>query len=131
MAPLENNTQIPSPTISCPTVSLICPISSPSTFLNTSTGCITEQNERQQDGNSNGNSEDNDDEEEDEDERKENDANEVNTLVKNQKAISVTSKVKEAIDLLRVDEEKVISGQPLPLDSNIKIGNTALLHKRK
>ncbi|KAI8454080.1 hypothetical protein BY996DRAFT_7117818 [Phakopsora pachyrhizi] len=36
-------------------------------------------------------------------------------------------KVKEAIDLLRADEEKVISGQPLPLDSNIKIGNAALL----
>ncbi|KAI8455078.1 hypothetical protein BY996DRAFT_7054421, partial [Phakopsora pachyrhizi] len=35
--------------------------------------------------------------------------------------------VKEAIDLLRPDEEKVISGQPLPLDSNIKIGNAALL----
>ncbi|KAI8443290.1 hypothetical protein BY996DRAFT_8278041 [Phakopsora pachyrhizi] len=43
----------------------------------------------------------------------------------------IQGKVKEAIDLLRSDEEKVISGQPLPLDSNIKIGNAALLHKRK
>ncbi|KAI8458106.1 hypothetical protein BY996DRAFT_6868043 [Phakopsora pachyrhizi] len=39
----------------------------------------------------------------------------------------IRGKVKEAIDLLRADEEKVISGQPLPLDSNIKIGNAALL----
>ncbi|KAI8450677.1 hypothetical protein BY996DRAFT_7363088 [Phakopsora pachyrhizi] len=39
----------------------------------------------------------------------------------------IQGKVKEAINLLRADEEKVISGQPLPLDSNIKIGNTALL----
>ncbi|KAI8450390.1 hypothetical protein BY996DRAFT_7385162 [Phakopsora pachyrhizi] len=37
------------------------------------------------------------------------------------------SKVTEAIDLLCADEEKVISVQPLPLDSNIKIGNAALL----
>ncbi|KAI8459926.1 hypothetical protein BY996DRAFT_6756842 [Phakopsora pachyrhizi] len=43
----------------------------------------------------------------------------------------IQGKVKEAIDLLRADEEKVISGQPLPLDSNIKIGNTALLCKKK
>ncbi|CAH7683142.1 expressed protein [Phakopsora pachyrhizi] len=43
----------------------------------------------------------------------------------------IQGKVKEAIDLLRADEEKVISGQPLPLDSNIKIGNAALLRKRK
>ncbi|CAH7670753.1 hypothetical protein PPACK8108_LOCUS5488 [Phakopsora pachyrhizi] len=43
----------------------------------------------------------------------------------------IRGKVKEAIDLLRADEEKVISGQPLPLDSNIKIGNAALLRKRK
>ncbi|KAI8460074.1 hypothetical protein BY996DRAFT_6748585 [Phakopsora pachyrhizi] len=43
----------------------------------------------------------------------------------------IQGKVKEAIDLLRSDEEKVISGQPLPLDSNIKIGNAALLRKRK
>ncbi|KAI8460987.1 hypothetical protein BY996DRAFT_6693851 [Phakopsora pachyrhizi] len=39
----------------------------------------------------------------------------------------IQGKVKEAIDLLPADEEKVISGQPLPLDSNIKIGNAALL----
>ncbi|KAI8458538.1 hypothetical protein BY996DRAFT_6842865, partial [Phakopsora pachyrhizi] len=38
----------------------------------------------------------------------------------------IRGKVKEAIDLLQV-----ISGQPLALDSNIKIGNAALLHKRK
>ncbi|KAI8455697.1 hypothetical protein BY996DRAFT_8460102 [Phakopsora pachyrhizi] len=43
----------------------------------------------------------------------------------------IRGKVKEAIDLLRADEEKVISGQPLPLDSNIKVGNAALLRKRK
>ncbi|CAH7685745.1 hypothetical protein PPACK8108_LOCUS20318 [Phakopsora pachyrhizi] len=43
----------------------------------------------------------------------------------------IRGEVKEAIDLLRADEEKVISGQPLPLDSNIKIGNAALLRKRK
>ncbi|KAI8460669.1 hypothetical protein BY996DRAFT_6711095 [Phakopsora pachyrhizi] len=43
----------------------------------------------------------------------------------------IQGKVKEAIDLLRDDKEKVISGQPLPLDSNIKIGNAALLRKRK
>ncbi|KAI8450113.1 hypothetical protein BY996DRAFT_7409565 [Phakopsora pachyrhizi] len=43
----------------------------------------------------------------------------------------IQGKVKEAIDLLRADEEKVISGQALPLDSNIKIGNAALLRKRK
>ncbi|CAH7688609.1 hypothetical protein PPACK8108_LOCUS23586 [Phakopsora pachyrhizi] len=43
----------------------------------------------------------------------------------------IQGKFKEAIDLLHADEEKVISGQPLPLDSNIKIGNAALLHKRK
>ncbi|KAI8457792.1 hypothetical protein BY996DRAFT_6886244 [Phakopsora pachyrhizi] len=43
----------------------------------------------------------------------------------------IRGKVKEAIDLLHADEEKVISGQPLPLDSNIKIGNAALLRKRK
>ncbi|KAI8454440.1 hypothetical protein BY996DRAFT_7096531 [Phakopsora pachyrhizi] len=39
----------------------------------------------------------------------------------------IQGKVKEAIDLLRADKGKVISGQPLPLDSNIKIGNAALL----
>ncbi|KAI8445461.1 hypothetical protein BY996DRAFT_7960147 [Phakopsora pachyrhizi] len=39
----------------------------------------------------------------------------------------IQGKVKEVIDLLRADEEKVISGQPLPLGSNIKIGNAALL----
>ncbi|CAH7690428.1 hypothetical protein PPACK8108_LOCUS25776, partial [Phakopsora pachyrhizi] len=201
-----------------PTVSFLCPISSPPTFLNTNTGCITEHNEMEQDDNSNGNSGHNDDEDEDEEEKEEeededddddeeedNDANEVNTLVKNQRGTSVTNKlsvnpqlanpnlknyqgtitesetnpvdinmeassqdaifdgeievitkeaflknitvanrhlclvidnpslpsyirgkIKEAIDLLRADEE-IISGQPLPLDSNIKIGNAALL----
>ncbi|KAI8455502.1 hypothetical protein BY996DRAFT_8686272 [Phakopsora pachyrhizi] len=43
----------------------------------------------------------------------------------------IQGKVKEAIDLLCADEEKVISGQPLPLDSNIKIGSAAMLRKRK
>ncbi|CAH7676009.1 expressed protein, partial [Phakopsora pachyrhizi] len=209
MDPLENNIPIPSPTFPRPTVSLLCPISSPSAFVNTNIGCVTEHNEMQQDDNSNNNSEDKDEEEEEEeeDEREENNPNEVNTTVKNQNAISVTmsgiqqhaspilnnyqvtstesetnpvdinmeanqdpifdgeieviskeaflknitmanrhlslvidnpslslyirGKVKEAIDLLRVDEEKVMTGQPLPLDSNIKIGNNALPHKRK
>ncbi|KAI8456256.1 hypothetical protein BY996DRAFT_6412533 [Phakopsora pachyrhizi] len=99
MTPLENNAQIFSPTFPFPTVSLLCPISSPSTFLNTNTGCITEHNEREQDDNSSDNSEDNKDE--NENEAEDNDANEV------------------------------ISGSTLPLDSNIKIGNAALLHKRK
>ncbi|KAI8456281.1 hypothetical protein BY996DRAFT_6411918 [Phakopsora pachyrhizi] len=69
----------------------------------------------------------------------------------------IQGKINEAIDLLHVDEElcilfctcdkfckiynfsfhflllilEVISGQPLFLDSNMKIRNTALLHKRK
>ncbi|CAH7688710.1 hypothetical protein PPACK8108_LOCUS23711, partial [Phakopsora pachyrhizi] len=190
-----------------PTVSLLCPISSPPTFLNTNTGL-------EQDDNSNDNSEHNKDEEEDdddeEDEEEDNDANEVNTLfftsnfsillhlvsvnhklansnLKNYqgtltkseanpidinmeassqdaifdgqievitkeaflKNITVANrhlclvidnpslpsyiqgKVKEAIDLQHADEEKVISGQPLNLDSNIKIGNAALLRKKK
>ncbi|CAH7675528.1 expressed protein, partial [Phakopsora pachyrhizi] len=215
MDPLENNIPIPSPTFPRPTVSLLRPISSPSAFVNTNIGCVTEHNEMQQDDNSNNNSEDKDEEEEEEEEedekdeyeREENNPNEVNTTVKNQNAISVTmsdtqqhaspilnnyqvtstesetnpvdinmeanqdpifdgemeviskeaflknitvanrhlslvidnpslslyiqGKVKEAIDLLQVDEEKVMTGQPLPLDSNIKIGNNALLHKRK
>ncbi|CAH7677379.1 hypothetical protein PPACK8108_LOCUS12530 [Phakopsora pachyrhizi] len=206
MTPLENNTHLSSAPFPHPTVSFLHPISSPPTFLNTNTGCITEHNES----------------EHNEDEEKDNDANEVNTLVKNQRGTSVTNKlfttnfsillhlvsvnqqlanpnlknyqgtltksetnpidinmeassqdaifdgeiefitkeaflknitvanrhlclvidnpslpsyirgkVKEAIDLLHADEEKVISGQPLPLDSNIKIGNAALLRKRK
>ncbi|CAH7686681.1 hypothetical protein PPACK8108_LOCUS21367, partial [Phakopsora pachyrhizi] len=219
MTPLENNSHLSSTPFPHPTVSFLCPISSPPTFLNTKTGCLTEHNEMEQDDNSNGNSghnhdEDEEEEEEDEDEEEDkeedNDANEVNTLVKNQRGTSVTNKlsvnhqlanpnlknyqgtltesetnpidinmeassqdaifdgeievitkeaflknitvanrhlclvidnpnlpsyiqgkVKEAIDLLRADEEKVISGQPLPLDSNIKIGNAALLRKRK
>ncbi|CAH7670665.1 hypothetical protein PPACK8108_LOCUS5384 [Phakopsora pachyrhizi] len=207
MTPLENNSHLSSAPFPHPTVSFLRPISSPPTFLNTNTGCLTEHNEMEQDDNSNGNSGHNDDEEEEEED---NDANEVNTLVKNQRGSSVTNKlsvnpqlanpnlknyqgtltesetnpvdinmeassqdaifdgeievitkeaflknitvanrhlclvidnpslpsyiqgkVKEAIDLLRADEEKVISGQPLPLDSNIKIGNAALLRKRK
>ncbi|CAH7665981.1 hypothetical protein PPACK8108_LOCUS280 [Phakopsora pachyrhizi] len=207
MTPLENNTHLSSAPFPHPTVSLLCPISSPPIFLNTNTGFITEHNEREQDDNSNGNSEHNENEE---DEEEDNDANEVNILVKNQRGTSVTNKlsvnqqlanpnlknyqgtltksetnpidinmealsqdaifdgeievitkeaflknitvanrhlclvidnpslpsyiqgkVKESIDLLRADEEKVISGQPLPLDSNIKIGNAALLRKRK
>ncbi|CAH7685936.1 hypothetical protein PPACK8108_LOCUS20539 [Phakopsora pachyrhizi] len=82
MIPLENNTHLSSAPFPHPTVSLLCPISSPPTFLNTNTGCINEHNEREQDDNSNGNSEHNEDEEED------NDANEVNTLVKNQRGTS-------------------------------------------
>ncbi|CAH7671464.1 hypothetical protein PPACK8108_LOCUS6240 [Phakopsora pachyrhizi] len=212
MTPLENNTHLSSAPFPHPTVSFLCPISTPPTFLNTNTGFITENNEMEQDDNSNGNSGHNDDEdeeeeEEEEDEEEDNDTNEVNTSFKNQSGISVTKKlsvnhqlanpdlknyqgtltksetnpidinmeassqdaifdeeievitkeaflknitvanrhlclvidnpslpcyirgkVKEAIDLLRADEEKVISSQPLPLDSNIKIGN---LRKRK
>ncbi|KAI8460680.1 hypothetical protein BY996DRAFT_6409213 [Phakopsora pachyrhizi] len=203
MDPLENNKQIPSPTIPCPTVSLLCPISSPSAFVNTNIGCITEHNERQHNYNSNDTSEDEDEEEdeEDEDEGEENNArdkvkaisvrmsdtqqqtspnlnnyqgtstkSETNPVDINMEAnqdpifegeieviskeaflknitvanrhlslvidnpslpLYIQGKVKEAIDLLRVDEEKVITGQPLPLDSNIKIGNSALLNKRK
>ncbi|CAH7687244.1 hypothetical protein PPACK8108_LOCUS21999 [Phakopsora pachyrhizi] len=197
MDPLENNTQIPSPTIPCPTVSLLGPIRSPSAFLNGNIGCITEHNERQHNDNSNDNSED---ENEEEDEGEENNANKVKAIsvtmsdthqktspnLNNYQGTSTKSetnpvdinveatqdpifegeieviskeaflknitmanrhlslvidnpslplyiqgKVKEAINLLRVDEEKVITGQPLPLDSNIKIGNSALLNKRK
>ncbi|KAI8444753.1 hypothetical protein BY996DRAFT_8489021 [Phakopsora pachyrhizi] len=97
MDPLENNIPIPSPKFPCPTVSLLRPISSPSAFVNTNIGCVTEHNEMQQDDNSNNNSEDKDEEEEeeeeeeeDEHEREENNPNEVNTTVKNQNAISVT-----------------------------------------
>ncbi|CAH7682407.1 hypothetical protein PPACK8108_LOCUS15322 [Phakopsora pachyrhizi] len=97
MTPLENNTHLSGPPFPHPTVSFLCPISSPHTFLNTNTGCITEHNEREQDDNSNGNGEHNDDEEEDEedeeDEEEDNDANEVNTLVKNQRGTSVTNKL--------------------------------------
>ncbi|KAI8458357.1 hypothetical protein BY996DRAFT_6410968 [Phakopsora pachyrhizi] len=99
MDPLENNIPIPSPTFPHPTVSLLRPISSPSAFVNTNIGCVTEHNEIQQDDNRNNNSEDKDEEEEeeeedeeDEHEREENNPNEVNTTVKNQNAISVTSK---------------------------------------
>ncbi|CAH7686258.1 expressed protein [Phakopsora pachyrhizi] len=206
MTPLENNTHLSGAPFPHPTVSFLRPISSPSTFLNTNTGYITEHNEMEQDDNSNGNSGHNDDDDDDEEEEEDNDANEVNTLVKNQRGTSVTNKlsvnhqlanpnlknyqgtltesetnpidinmeassqdaifdgeievitkepflknitvanrhlclvidnpslpsyiqgkVKEAIDLLGADKEKVISGQPLPLDSNIKIGNAALL----
>ncbi|CAH7669153.1 hypothetical protein PPACK8108_LOCUS3720 [Phakopsora pachyrhizi] len=198
MTPLENNTHLSSAPFPHPTVSLLCPISSPPTFLNTNTGFITEHNEREQDDNSNGNSEHSEDEEED------NDANEVNTLVKNQRGNSffttnfsillhlgsvnqqlanpnlknyqgtLTESETNPIDInmeassqdaifdgeievitkeaflknitvanrhlcLVIDnpslpsyiQGKVISGQPLPLDSNIKIGNAALLCKIK
>ncbi|CAH7670400.1 expressed protein [Phakopsora pachyrhizi] len=92
MTPLENNTHLSSAPFPHPTVSLLCPISSPCTFLNTNTGFITEHNEREQDDNSNGNSEHNEDEDE-EDEEEDNDANEGNTLVKNQRGTSVTNKL--------------------------------------
>ncbi|CAH7684966.1 hypothetical protein PPACK8108_LOCUS19419 [Phakopsora pachyrhizi] len=65
MTPLENNTHLSSAPFPHPTVSLLRPISSPPTFLNTNTGFITEHNEREQDDNSNGNSEHNEDEDED------------------------------------------------------------------
>ncbi|CAH7672884.1 hypothetical protein PPACK8108_LOCUS7719 [Phakopsora pachyrhizi] len=89
MTPLENNTHLSSSPFPHPTVSLLCPIRSPPTFLNTNTGCITEHNERKQDDNSNDNSEHNEEEDEEED----NDANEVNTFVKNQRGTSVTNKL--------------------------------------
>ncbi|CAH7666467.1 hypothetical protein PPACK8108_LOCUS818 [Phakopsora pachyrhizi] len=69
MTPLENNTQISSAPFPHPTVSLLCPISSPPTFLNTNTGY--EEEEKEED----------------------NDANEVNTLEKNQRGTSVTNKL--------------------------------------
>ncbi|CAH7677272.1 hypothetical protein PPACK8108_LOCUS12405 [Phakopsora pachyrhizi] len=100
MTPLENNSHLSSAPFPHPTVSFLCPVSSPPTFLNTNTGCITEHNEMEQDDNSNGNSGHNDDEDEDEeeeeeeeDEEEDNDANEVNTLVKNQRGTSVTNKL--------------------------------------
>ncbi|CAH7668101.1 hypothetical protein PPACK8108_LOCUS2575 [Phakopsora pachyrhizi] len=77
MTPLENNTHLSSAPFPHPTVSFLHPISSPPTFLNTNTGCITEHNES----------------EHNEDEEKDNDANEVNTLVKNQRGTSVTNKL--------------------------------------
>ncbi|KAI8458550.1 hypothetical protein BY996DRAFT_8405236 [Phakopsora pachyrhizi] len=77
MTPLENNTHLSSAPFPHPTVSLLCPISSPSTFLNTNTGFITEHNEREQDDDSNGNSEYNEDEDEDEEEEEDNDFNET------------------------------------------------------
>ncbi|CAH7669650.1 hypothetical protein PPACK8108_LOCUS4295 [Phakopsora pachyrhizi] len=100
MTPLENNSHLSSAPFPHPTVSFLRPISSPPTFLNTNTGCLTEHNEMEQDDNSNGNSGHNDDEdeedeeeEEEEDEEEDNDANEVNTLVKNQRGSSVTNKL--------------------------------------
>ncbi|CAH7681267.1 hypothetical protein PPACK8108_LOCUS13852 [Phakopsora pachyrhizi] len=194
MTPLENNTHLFGTPFSHPTVLFLRPISSLPTFLNPNTGYITEHNEMEQDDNSNGISGHNEDEEEDEEE--DNDANEVNTSVKNQRGTSVTNKLSvnqqlanpnlknyqgtltksetNPIDInmeassqdaifdgeievitkeaflknitvanrhlcLVIDnpslpsyiQGKVISGQPLPLDSNIKIGNAALLRKRK
>ncbi|CAH7690122.1 hypothetical protein PPACK8108_LOCUS25368 [Phakopsora pachyrhizi] len=102
MTPLENNSHLSSAPFPHPTVSFLCTISSPPTFLNTNTGCLTEHNEMEQDDNSNGNSGHNDDEDEeeeeeeedeDEDEEEDNDANEVNTSVKNQRGTSVTNKL--------------------------------------
>ncbi|KAI8453845.1 hypothetical protein BY996DRAFT_8489771 [Phakopsora pachyrhizi] len=149
MDPLENNTQIPSPTIPCPTVSLLGPIRSPSAFLNGNIGCITEHNERQHNDNSNDNSED---ENEEEDEGEENNANKVKAISSETNPVDINveatqdpifegeieviskeaflknitmanrhlslvidnpslplyiqGKVKEAINLLRVDEER-------------------------
>ncbi|CAH7669176.1 hypothetical protein PPACK8108_LOCUS3751 [Phakopsora pachyrhizi] len=195
MTPLENNTHLSGAPFPHPTVSFLCPISSPPTFLNTNTGIITENNEMEQDDNSNGNSGHNDDEDEEEeedeeDEEEDNDTNEVNTSFKNQSGISFfTTNFSILLHLLSVNHQLanpnlknyqgtltesetnpidinmeassqdaifdgeievitkeaflknitvanrhlclVISGQPLPLDSNIKIGNAALLRKRK
>ncbi|KAI8449904.1 hypothetical protein BY996DRAFT_6417916 [Phakopsora pachyrhizi] len=126
MTPLKNNTHLSSATFPHPT-----------------------------DDNSNGNSEHNEDEdevEEDEDEEEDNDANEVNILVKNQRGTSVTNKLSVNQQLanpnlknyqgtltksdtnpidINMKASKVISGQPLPLDSNIKIRNAALLRRGK
>ncbi|KAI8447127.1 hypothetical protein BY996DRAFT_6420382 [Phakopsora pachyrhizi] len=93
MTPLENNTHLSGEPFPHPTVSFLGHISSPPTFLNINTGCITEHNEMEQDYNSNGNSGHNDDEDEEEDEEEDNDANEVNTLGKNQRGTSVTNKL--------------------------------------
>ncbi|CAH7671729.1 hypothetical protein PPACK8108_LOCUS6540 [Phakopsora pachyrhizi] len=190
MTPLENNTHLSGAPFSHPTVSFLCPISSPPTFVNTNTACITEHYDMEQDDNSNGNSGHNDDEDEEEeeqedeeeDEEEDNDANEVNTSFKNQRGTSVTNKLsvnhqlanpnlknyqgtltKSEANPIDINMEAssqdaifdgeievitkeaflknitvanrhlclVISGQPLPLDSNIKIGNSALLRKRK
>ncbi|CAH7666825.1 hypothetical protein PPACK8108_LOCUS1182, partial [Phakopsora pachyrhizi] len=170
------------PTIPCPTISLLRPISSPSAFVNTNIGCITEHNERQHNNNSNDTSED-----EDEDEGQENNARDkvkaisvtmsdtqqqTSSNLNNYQGTFTKSKTnpvdinmeanqdpifegeievisKEAFlknitmanrhlslridnpSIPRVDEEEVITGHPLPLHSNIKIGNSALLNKRK
>ncbi|CAH7682588.1 hypothetical protein PPACK8108_LOCUS15567 [Phakopsora pachyrhizi] len=174
MTPLENNSHLSSAPFPYPTVSFLRPISSPPTFLNTNTGCLTEHNEMEQDDNGNGISVTNklsvnpqlanpnlknyqgtltESETNPVDinmEASSQDAifdGEIEVITKEAflKNITVANrhlcllidnpslpsyirgKVKEAIDLLRADEEKVISGQPLPLDSNIKIGNAALL----
>ncbi|KAI8447093.1 hypothetical protein BY996DRAFT_6421525 [Phakopsora pachyrhizi] len=128
MTLLENNTHLSSAPFPHPTVSLLHPISSPPTFLNTNTGCITEHNEREQDDNSNGNSEHNEDEyeyEEDEDflplifqfyctytlTESETNPIDINMEASNNPSLPsyIQGKVKEAIDLLRADEESIES----------------------
>ncbi|CAH7671198.1 hypothetical protein PPACK8108_LOCUS5957 [Phakopsora pachyrhizi] len=131
MTPLENNTHLSSAPFPHPTVSLLCPISSPPTFLNTNTGCITEHNEREQDDNSNDNSEHKEDEdeeegEEDEDKDKEedNDANEVNSSVKNQRGTSVTTKLSVTQQLatpnLKNYQGTLTKSETNPIDINME-----------
>ncbi|CAH7687485.1 hypothetical protein PPACK8108_LOCUS22273, partial [Phakopsora pachyrhizi] len=79
-----NNTHLSSSPFPHPTVSLLCPISSPPTFLNTNTGSMIILNTMRMRMNN---------EEEDKEEEENNDANEVNTSVKNQRGTSVTNKL--------------------------------------
>ncbi|KAI8451513.1 hypothetical protein BY996DRAFT_6559820 [Phakopsora pachyrhizi] len=91
MTPLKNNTHLSSSPFPHPTVSLLCPIRSPPTFLNTNTGCKTEHNEREQDDNSNDNSEHN--EEEDEEEDNDTNESEINLVDINMEASSLESNI--------------------------------------
>ncbi|CAH7682516.1 hypothetical protein PPACK8108_LOCUS15462 [Phakopsora pachyrhizi] len=119
MTPLENNTHLSSSPFPHPAVSLLFPIRSLPTFLNTNTGCITEHNEREQDDNSNDNSEHNKEEDEEED----NDANEVNTFVKNQRGTSVTNK-SSSQDAIFDGENEVITKEAFL--KNIMVANRNL-----
>ncbi|KAI8455273.1 hypothetical protein BY996DRAFT_6413279 [Phakopsora pachyrhizi] len=123
MTPLENNTHLFSAPFPHPTVSFLCPISSPPTFLNPNTGCITEHNEMEQDDNSNANSGHNNDEEEEEEEE-DNDANEVNTLVKNQRGTSVTNKLSVNQQLanpnLKNNQGTLTKSETNPIDINME-----------
>ncbi|CAH7675214.1 hypothetical protein PPACK8108_LOCUS10191 [Phakopsora pachyrhizi] len=133
MTLLEKNTHFFGAPFPHPTVSFLRPISSPPTFLNPNTGYITEHNEMEQDDNSNGdsghnNDEDDDDEEEEdeeeEDEEEDNDANAVNTLVKNQRGTSVTNKLTVNKQLanpnLKNYQGTLTKSETIPNDINIE-----------